>query len=489
MNVFFGAFLQESNTFSPKLTDIEMFKRGYFWEDEEILSHTKGTNTELAGFLQYFSDTTVRLSSSVACWSVAGGKIKDQVYQAISEKLCEKLRQALPVDGVFLALHGAMVAESIDDCEGDLLSKVRAIVGPRVPVAISLDYHANLTEQMLDAADVMVGFRTYPHVDFAETGNRAAQALDEMMRTGLRPQKLLRKLPLIVPVEDTETGRGICKAVVDRLQVLDRQTQVLSCSLFCPQPWLDIAETGVALVLYMRDNASLEAGQAALRELGDYLMENKAQFFRQYPSIESALSEFTPGEKPVILVDSGDITTAGGIGDSTVALRAVLQAPFQVALCMVSTKAVAQAFAAGVGACQTFTIGGEIDYGYNTDVCVPAQVMGLSRCRSEVRGKSFSGIKADSGRRAYLKIGENIHVVVAEYATLMYDPQFLRDLDVEPSRMNMIIQKSHKLFRAAYQAITQDVIILDTPGFTDQNLCRLEFRHVPRSFYPFCASV
>ena len=189
-------------------------------------------------------------------------------------------------------------------------------------------------------------------------------------------------------------------------------------------------------------------------------------------------------EKPVIFVDSGDITTAGSIGDSTVILRAMRDTKYKTALSMVSGKAVEQAFSTGIGNYVDICIGGDNDYGYNTDVTVHAKVVSLLDKPSEITGRSFSGIKADSGRRAYIKVGDNLNIVVAEYATLMYDPQFLRDMGIEPTEMEVIMQKSHKLFRAAYKDIAKTIIALDTPGFTDKNLPRLPYKKVPRPIYP-----
>ena len=484
MRIFYGSLLQETNTFCPVLTDVDTFRHGYALEDAQIAERLGSTNTEIAGFLAHFSGKDAQLLPGIACWAVASGKITDAAYEELTQKLLQKLAQAMPVDGVFLALHGAMVSESLDDCEGDLLQKVRAVVGETVPIAVSLDYHANMTQKMVHTADAMVGFRTYPHVDFEETGRKAAALLERMIRTGERFETVYRKLPLVVPVEDAETGKGLCREILDQLDEAEKSPEVLSTSLFCSQPWLDIEEAGVSLLLYLKAGTDPEPWQQKEKALAQEIWARKDEFYGDYPDITKALELAAAAEKPVILVDSGDITTAGGIGDSTVSLRALLHTNLRAALCMVSAKAVAQAWQAGEGAQIDVTIGGEQDYGYNQDVTLSAKVMCLKHEPSKITGKSFSGIQADSGRRAYLKVGENLHIVAAEYAALMYDPQFLRDMGVEPADMDVIVQKSHKLFRAAYQNIAKTILIMDTPGFTDKNLVRLPFRKLPRPIYP-----
>ena len=485
MKIFYSSMIQETNTFCPQKTDIALFERGYVLRGGEIPRRLEGTNTEVGGFLAYFAEHPAQLIPGLAAWGVACGRVEDEAYAQLSDQILQALKSSLPVDGVLLALHGAMASESLDDCEGDLLERVRALVGPDIPVVTTLDYHANITQKMLEHAHAMVGFRTYPHVDFMETGWKAAQLLERLVQGMERPVPVFRKLPLIVPVEGAETGQGLCGEVIGALKADDPDPALASSSLFCTQPWLDIREMGVSLVFYVLPSAPDRARwERAADRLAEMIFRRREEFFHPYPSLDDALSGMGAYEKPVIFVDSGDITTAGGLGDSTEALRALLSRTEQAALSIVSPKAVAQAFAAGAGAESEITIGGARDYGYNQDVTVRARVVALSESTSKVTGKAFSGVEANTGRRAYLLVDGHIHIVAAEHASLMYDPQFLRDLGIAPEKMDLIVQKSHKLFRAAYADIARQVVITDTPGFTDMNLKRLTFTRVPRPIYP-----
>ena len=485
MRIFYGSFLQETNTFCPMLSNKTTFERGYYVEGDAIAEHLRDTNTEIAGFLDYFSDKDVTLLPGIACWAVASGKVAKDTYENIVGQLCEKLKAVQPVDGVFLALHGAMVAEHIDDCEGDTISRIRTIVGENIPIVISLDYHANITEKMVQLADVMVGFRTYPHIDFEETGYKAAKVLDVLLHEDSRPIPIFAKLPLIVPVEDSESGKGISGNVIKELEKLDNDPELVSESFFCAQPWLDIEYAGVSLLFYVKANTKdIGKWRSTIARLAEYVFDNREAFFGDYPSFKETVENIDNYRKPVIFVDSGDVTTAGGIGDSTEALRALLNANVNSALSIISAKAVARAFELGAGNKGRIVIGGEIDFGYNRDVEVEAEVISLSDTHSKVTGESFSGVEVDTGRRAYLVVGGHLHIVVAEYASMMCDPQLLRDMGLHPEKMDVIVQKSHKLFRAAYANIAKQVVILDTPGFTDKNLKRLPFTRVPRPIYP-----
>lgn len=253
-------------------------------------------------------------------------------------------------------------------------------------------------KKMVKYSDVLVGFRTYPHVDFAETGRKAAAVVEELIqeRTSFLP--VFCKLPLMVPVEDSETGKDISGEVIKKLKEYDREEDLLSASLFCAQPWLDADEAGVSLLFYVRGEK--EKWESRIQELQQYIMQNKDDFFRKYPNIHDMLENIEKHKKPLIVVDSGDITTAGGVGDSTEILRELLEQKKDIkcALSIVSPRAVQEAFLLGEGNMGNITIGGDEDYGYNRPVMVSARVIFLTERPSKVSGEAFSGVEANSER-------------------------------------------------------------------------------------------
>jgi len=485
MKIFISSAIQETNTFSPLRTDLDLIRRGYYLHGAEIPECLKDTNTEINGFCDYFSDKPdVVLEFGTACWGVAAGKMTANTYTHIAGDIMQMLDSAMPVDGVLLALHGALVAENQPDCTGDLLQRVRARVGKDVPIAASLDYHANITEKMVENADMLVGFRTYPHVDFRETGKRAAKSLYAMVGGEIAPRPFFRKLPLMVPVENSETSSGVNGQVMERLSALDKKDRLYAASLFCCQPWLDVPEAGVSLLLY-GDAACREEWNGQLDALEAFILEHMQEYFQKFPGAKEAVKQACSYRRPCILVDSGDITSAGGPGDSTVMLREFLarDTGLHVALSIVDPQTVTHACGVGIGARTQFRIGGGSS-GYNKRVSLEAEVVKIVEEPSKVRGEAFSGVKIDAGRRIYLRAGK-LHIVVAEYSSLFHDPQMLIDMGIDPRKMDIIVQKSHKLFRSAYQDIAKDVVILDTPGYTDLNLKRLPFQHISKSIYPF----
>ena len=251
MRIYMASLWQETNTFCPKLTELDLFASGYRIQGQEIITKLAGTNTEIGGFLECLGKSnSVKVIPGTAAWATPFGKLSRSAFDTLCCELTDGLKAALPVDGVLLALHGALVAENCDDVEGHVLEEVRKIVGPDVPIVSSLDYHACLTKQMVKNADVLVGYRTYPHVDYAETGQRAATALLRLLKKHQPLQMEFIKLPLILPAENSETEIGPMAYAMDQLKILDQNPGVVAASIFPTQPWLDVPEHGVNVLIY-----------------------------------------------------------------------------------------------------------------------------------------------------------------------------------------------------------------------------------------------
>ena len=483
MRVYVAGLWQETNTFCPRSTEIGLFESGYRLRGDQIIERLAGTNTEIGGFLDCLAgDHSIRVIPGTAAWATPYGKISREAFDSLVSELLANLEANLHVDGVLLALHGSLVGEHIEDCEGYILERVRKLVGSQVPLVCSLDYHACVTKQMVMEADLLVGYRTYPHVDYADTGRRAATALLRLIKDRPALKVDFIKLPLMLPAENTETGSGPMAPAIKRLWELDDDPGVYAASVHSTQPWLDVAEHGVSVLVYSSDGA----GTQVAREIADYIWEVRRQFFLRFPDVGEYLGSVERYAKPAIVVDSGDITSAGALGDSTVILRALLEmnSGLGAVLTMVDASAVEQAVLAGEDQSGTFVLGGREDYGYNSRVQVEARVGAITDSTVRVKGESFSGMELNMGRRACLDIVGNIRLIVSEQTSLLHDPEILRSIGVNPEQCDLIVQKSHKLFRSAYADIAKSVQILDTPGFSDMNLKRLPFERVTRPIYP-----
>ncbi len=241
-----------------------------------------GTQTEVGGFITVAGRAGLALVPTVAAWASSGGPFNGQDFAVLAEEFLQRVRAAGPVEGVLLALHGAWVSENDDDPDGWLLQQVREIVGPTVPIVVTLDLHANITTRMIAAADALVGFRTYPHIDMYETGVRAAELLVTIMRQHLHPKMVLCKIPLLVPPENAQTTDGPMADLMAEAIQLHTQPEYLSVSLFPVQPWIDVEEVGCS-ALIVTTGAPDEA-QQQVNALGEHFWRRRLDFSVPWPA-------------------------------------------------------------------------------------------------------------------------------------------------------------------------------------------------------------
>lgn len=486
--IFIAGLIQETNTFSPVLSDIDFFKRGYILEGDSIIKHLTGTNTEIFGFYNYIQShcPDIELIPGIAYWAVAGGKLCDAAFETIVKKIVDHMNKSLPVDGILLALHGALVSESCDDCEGHLLQILRRIVGRDIPIVCTFDYHAVITDKILNEADVVIGFRTYPHVDFMRTGIRAAACMVRLLTEGVGELKrFVKKIPMIVPVDNTETDFGPMKEAFRILDTIVSNHGMVSSSIFCPHPWIDTPDMAITVLVYGY-SCDVELFTDTVERTARYIWDIKDSFYTEFSCVKDILNGIGSLKKPVLLVDSGDIISAGAIGDSTVILRALIDrsSDLKAVLPVVDPGFFKQSQISGSHKEGWFELGGDSDHGYNRKTRIYAQVVAVDNKPVVVKGESFNGLKLESGKRALLKCG-SINIIVFEYPSLMHDPQVLRSIGIGPEKQDVIVQKSHKLFRAAYADIAGTIISVDTPGFTDRNIKRLNYNKIKHPIYPF----
>lgn len=488
MKIFVSGLYQETNSFSPIRTDIDTFRRGYLLSGKAIRAELKGTNTEIGGFYRALEDDgePMEIIAGHAAWAVTSGPLKKEALEELTEAIVGSLRQALPVDGVLLSLHGSQAADHLDDCEGWILERIRKVVGPSLPIVCSLDFHAVVTDRMLKHADILIGYRTYPHVDMGETGNRAARTLLRLIRARPELETKIKRVPMILPVDHTETLEGPMADLMACIRKWEGRPEIFSASAFCTHPWIDLKGHGVALLAYV-EKGSLAEMDHEFTDAAERIWRQRRTFFSKCPDIEEFLASLDLKARPISVIDSGDITTAGGVGDSTVILRGVLSLadPPRTAIPMVDAAALDRAWTAGEGSVVACTIGeGNGPGEYNSPVSLRGVVKRLSSQPIEVKGTSFAGIRMDVGRRALVETGTGVFLLVAEFSSMLNDPEIWRSMGLEPESLDLIVQKSHKLFRAAYADIHRTVVTVDTPGCTDRNISRLPFERVDRPIFP-----
>ncbi|MEA2586570.1 MAG: hypothetical protein QOF33_4655, partial [Thermomicrobiales bacterium] len=485
MRVAIGEFKQESNTFALNPATLDDFRAWHLWYGDDLIAGLQGTNTEVAGFLDVLAENGCQPLPTLATFAMSGAPVAADAYATLRDQLLERLEAVRPFDAVLLALHGAMVTTEEDDPDGATLAAVRALIGPDVPLVVTMDLHANLTERCCEHADAIVGFRTAPHIDLRETGQRAARLLLRQLRGEVRPTMAFAKIPMVTPASThLHHLPGPFKRLMDAAAGAE-SGPVLSASVFTVQPWLDITDMGFATVAVTDGDPAL-ARQVACR-LACQAWDERHAFMETelVPPAEAIQRALARPDGPVILSDLADGTGAGSPGDATATIRALLEAdpPKSVFACVRDPEVALRATEIGVGGEIDVLVGGKMDHVYNSPVRFQGEVTFAGPARFRFGGEGYTGVEMDMGLSAVLR-WRNVSLLVVTNATFTIDPAMWQAVGLEPSAAQIVVVKSHGQFRAGYRDVAKEIILLDSPGMSSDHLETLPFRRVSRPLFP-----
>lgn len=482
MRIAVAEIAQETDSFSPLTADLSDFEAYGLYFGDEILERLPGVGP-LGGFLEVAAEQSTPLTvvPLLRAWGSAGGTIREETLAYLTTRLVDGLKQALPLAGVFLSLHGAAASEKEDDVEGYLLEAVRAVVGREIPVVVALDHHANLTQRMVDHASALIGHETQPH-DPPATGRKAARILFGMLRGEIRPTMAWRKIPMLTPQDQFLTSGGPMKEWFDRARQLEQRPGVLDVSPYPMQPWLDVAEGGWSVVVHT--DAAPELGETLATEMAELAWSLRDRFWEssRVATDEAVRQAAAASEGLVILSDTGDSVYGGAPGDNTCILRALLEEQVAVPafVPMVDAEAVQKVLAAGVGAEVTLRLGGKVD----TLFCQPVEVRGKVAATStgfcvDLHDRGI----CDLGQTALLQVG-SISIALLDHRSFAINHPVLYThlgLDMADARMVVVKTASNFQFFARWR---KGLIRVDTPGTTQSNLKAFTWKRVPRPIYP-----
>jgi len=462
-----GGFQHETNSFVPHRADFDYFvvrrDRPPLVRGEELVHALRGGSYGASGFIARIAPQH-ELVPLVWASGGAGGPVTDDAFERIAGEMIGRLSIAMPVDAVYLDLHGAMVTPAFEDAEGELLRRVRAVVGERVPVVASLDYHANVTPQMVECTDGLVAYRTYPHVDRPETGERAARIVETLLARGRPAGRALRKLPFLIPIDFQCTLVEPSRGVVERSIVDDGVLVDLTYAAGFPPS--DLRECGPAVIAHAWDQR--DADQAA-DALAAYVGAREEEFAaRMWPladGVREAMRLAANATRPVVVADTQDNPGAGGSGDTTGILRALLDAGAEDAMLglLCDPAAAAAAHRSGEGAEIDVALGGHSGPEGVIPVREIYRVLRLGDGRFRTSGTVAGGMQADLGPMALLRC-RGVSVVVTSRRMQAYDPAPFEHLGVDPAAQKILVLKSTCHFRADFEPIAQSVLVVLSPG-------------------------
>ena len=487
VRIAIGSIMQESNTFSPVLSDLAFFTADYLLRGEEIIPFAHRSRVEVSGFLDTLAAQDVTPVPLVAAHACSGGPLLRSTFNTLLDDMLRRLRAALPVDAVLLALHGALVLEDDPDAEGILLREVREVVGPRIPVAASLDLHAHVTPEMVAHADLLVGYKKYPHTDIYETGARAARLLLDRLAKRIRPTMALAKRHMVLSPVRTTTDVPPFRDLMAKTVALEAEGRALAASLFPVQPWLDLPDLGFA-ALVVTDNDRDSAQRIADALAGEAWTRRDECDPNLVPLDEAIRRALAAARGPIVIGDSGDAPSGGAPGDSAAVLAGLLahgvdRSGRRALLTLVDAPAVGAAHAAGVGAAVTLSLGHSVSRDLGTPIPVAGAIRMLGDGRYRITGPGMTGVEVSMGRTAVVACG-GIHILLMERPTIEWDPSLYRSAGLEPMDADLVFVKSPSHFRVSYGPLAAELIMAETPGCTCCNMRRLQFRHATRPLYP-----
>ncbi|WP_375460554.1 M81 family metallopeptidase [uncultured Enterovirga sp.] len=463
-----GGFHHETNSFVLPETDFAYFAshrdRPPLVRGEDVVSWLSGTSFALSGFMAAMRGHD--LVPLVWTSGGAGGPVTADAFERIAGELVGRLSEAMPVDAVYLDLHGAMVSADFEDGEGELLRRVRAVVGPAVPVTISLDYHANVTPEMVAHTDGLVAYLTYPHVDRAETGGRAARVVEALLARGRPTGRALRKAPFLIPLNGQCTLVEPSKGVVARTRTCEGG--LVSLSYLAGFPPSDLHWCGPSVIAHAWSQA--EADGAADSMMAAIEAEEPRFAERMVPpeqAVAEAMALVGAGAtRPVVIADTQDNPGCGGTADTTGLLRALVEAGAEGAalgfLC--DPLAAAAAHAAGEGAELRLALGGRSGPEGVVPFEATFRVLRLGEGRFRTSGAVSGRREVDLGPMALLVIG-GVSVAVTSKRMQALDQEPFRHLGIEPARQCILALKSTCHFRAEFEPIADAVIVALAPGY------------------------
>jgi len=446
---------------------------------DAVLKQGRDINLGIGGAVQFGESAGWNMVPILWAGAIPSAHVSQDAYESISDEIISGIAAAGHLDGIFVDLHGAMVAEHEDDGEGRLLMRLREAVGPDVPIAAALDLHGNITKVMVDAADVLVGFRTYPHVDMAETGHRAAAQLDALMKRDAPFAKAFRRLPFLVPIAWQSTRGEPGRAIYDLVADLEGGG-VASTSFFFGFPAADFPGCGPTVICYGdtqedADGAADKIEQAVL----DAEPALAGETFAPEAGVKEAMRIAQSASKPVVIADTQDNPGAGGDSNTTGMLRALVALDAQRAALgnMVDARAAAAAHEAGQGAEIDVALGGFS--GIDGDAPFEGRfiVETLSDGKLIASGPFYGGAPLDMGPSACLRIGD-VRVVVTTNKAQMADREMYRFVGIEPEKQAILVNKSSVHFRADFDGIAETILTCTAPGPMPVSPASLPFRNL-----------
>jgi microcystin degradation protein MlrC len=463
-----GAFLHETNTFAPTKATYDDFVHGGGWPSmthgADVLKVMRKINVGLAGFVETAEASGWELVPTIAAAAVPSAHVTNDAFERIMKEMVDGIAAAGPIDAVYLDLHGAMVTEHYDDGEGETLARVRKVIGKDLPLVVSLDLHANVSPEMMAHADALIAYRTYPHVDMADTGRACARHLALMLETKSHFAKAFRQLPFLIPISWQCTNDQPTRGIYEKLASLE--SDVVPTLSFAPGfPAADFLDCGPSVFAYGKTQADADAAADRIVALVEsHENDFDGRIYSPDDGVRLAMELAKSATRPIVIADTQDNPGAGGDSDTTGMLRALVRNKASGATGVIyDPESASAAHAAGVGATVTLDLGGKSGISGDAPYRETFVVEKLSDGKFVASGPYYRGRDMDMGPSACLRVGD-VRVVVGSYKAQLADQSMYRYVGIEPTEQKILVNKSSVHFRADFEPIAEKLLICAAPG-------------------------
>lgn len=484
MRFVIGQAIHETNTFSGMRTTEESFRALEWAFGEQIRTNHEGVRSYIGGMFSEAERLGIETTPVFAAAACPSGIIAQETYDAMKQHLLEGIATAGEYDAVCLALHGAGVADRLEDIEGDLIQAVRQLVGRAVPLVVTLDLHANVTPLMVEHADLIIGNHDYPHVDCYERGQEAVHLAKRIVDGEISPVMRLAKAPLLMPTIATAFHP------VDEINRLCREAEqderVIDCTFYHGFPYADIGEAGVAVLVATDRDSEGALAQRLADEVAGEVMELKEHFVANHPSPEEGIAlALDSGLRPVVINETSDNPGAGAPGDGTRLLRALLEQRLEeTCLAFIYDPETADAaHRAGIGAHIDLKLGGKSDDCHGSPLELRAYVKSLTDGQFVTSSPMGRGTRVDLGRSARLQV-EGVSIIVCSGRNQVFDEQIFLLHGIDVKAMRIVALKSSHHFRAAFEPLSARIVTVDSPGLSMSDFTSFPYANVRRPIFP-----
>jgi microcystin degradation protein MlrC len=476
-----GGIMHESNTFSETPTDFAAFSQTFA---RNLVNLWGDSHHEIGGFIQGATEYNYTAYPTLMTSATPAGRVTDDAFDRFTEMLIQHLKAAPKHEGLLLALHGAMVVESYPDGDGEVLRRLRDALGYDLPIVVTLDQHANVSEQMVTESTALVIYKTTPHIDQRQRGLQAAELMMRILREGITPTQALAKPPMLLNILYHVTSVPPMAPILDAAKQLEEDPNILVGNVAVGYPYADVHEAGPAFVVVTDDDPELAQREAD--RLSDMLWNVRGHLTLDLPDAAQAVKQAIQSESPpVILVEMGDNIGGGSPGDSTFILTELIQQNASGFVVVVyDPEAVQTGIQTGVGGTVSLEVGGKADDLHGDPVPIRGTVRLIHDGQYIETQPRHGGVRYhDQGLTTVVAVGDSLVVLTSRRQT-PFSLQQLYSLGIDPTEMRMIVVKAAVAYRAAYEPIAGQIIEVDTPGLTAVNPLHFEYHDIRRPLFP-----